>query len=61
MTEETENSVILPKTKLGQEDKRIRRGKTEGEEGKEGRNLDNVSELLSIYIFASVFHILTNQ
>lgn len=33
MTEETENSVILPKTKLGQEDKRIRRGKTEGEEG----------------------------
>lgn len=39
MTEETEDSVILPKTKLGQEDKRIRRGKTEGEEGKEGRNL----------------------
>lgn len=37
MTEETENSVLLPKTKLGQEDKRIRRGKTEGEEGKRGK------------------------
>lgn len=48
MTEETENSVLLPKTKLGQEDKRIRGGRQKERREKEGRNLGNVSELFSI-------------